>query len=56
MPPTTKKEDDRTALVGCHQGCSATVVGTVLIPVMYFVLQSIREKVKGAPKVQVAET
>jgi HAE1 family hydrophobic/amphiphilic exporter-1 len=28
---------------------AATVIGTLLIPVMYFVVQSIREKVKGAP-------
>ncbi len=31
---------------------AATVVGTLLIPVMYFVVQSIREKVKGTPKRQ----
>jgi hypothetical protein len=38
---------------------AATVIGTLLIPVMYFVVQSIREKVKGAPpaaRPQVAET
>jgi HAE1 family hydrophobic/amphiphilic exporter-1 len=29
---------------------AATVIGTLLIPVMYFVVQSIREKVKGTPK------
>jgi HAE1 family hydrophobic/amphiphilic exporter-1 len=28
---------------------AATVIGTLLIPVMYFVVQSVREKVKGAP-------
>jgi HAE1 family hydrophobic/amphiphilic exporter-1 len=28
---------------------AATVIGTLLIPVMYFVVQTIREKVKGAP-------
>jgi HAE1 family hydrophobic/amphiphilic exporter-1 len=28
---------------------AATVVGTLLIPVMYFAVQGIREKVKGAP-------
>ena len=28
---------------------AATIVGTLLIPVMYFVVQGIREKVKGAP-------
>jgi HAE1 family hydrophobic/amphiphilic exporter-1 len=28
---------------------AATVVGTLLIPVMYYVVQSIRERVKGAP-------
>lgn len=28
---------------------AATVVGTLLIPVMYYVVQGIREKVKGAP-------
>ncbi len=29
---------------------AATVVGTLLIPVMYFVVQGIREKVKGTPR------
>jgi HAE1 family hydrophobic/amphiphilic exporter-1 len=29
---------------------AATVVGTLLIPVMYYVVQSIRERVKGQPK------
>ena len=29
---------------------AATVIGTLLIPVMYFVVQSVREKVKGAPR------
>ena len=28
---------------------AATIIGTLLIPVMYYVVQSIREKVKGAP-------
>ena len=35
---------------------AATVVGTLLIPVMYFVVQSIREKVKGSPKTAPAAT
>jgi hypothetical protein len=30
---------------------AATVIGTLLIPVVYFVVQSIREKVKGVPPV-----
>jgi HAE1 family hydrophobic/amphiphilic exporter-1 len=34
---------------------AATVVGTLLIPVMYFVVQSIREKVKGAPPAAAAQ-
>jgi predicted RND superfamily exporter protein len=29
---------------------AATVIGTLLIPVMHIVVQSIREKVKGVPK------
>jgi hydrophobic/amphiphilic exporter-1 (mainly G- bacteria), HAE1 family len=28
---------------------AATMIGTLLIPVMYFVVQSTREKVKGVP-------
>jgi HAE1 family hydrophobic/amphiphilic exporter-1 len=31
---------------------AATIIGTLLIPVMYFVVQGIREKVKGAPAAQ----
>jgi HAE1 family hydrophobic/amphiphilic exporter-1 len=29
---------------------AATVIGTLLIPVMYYVVQGLREKVKGAPR------
>lgn len=29
---------------------AATIVGILLIPVTYFVIQSIREKVKGVPR------
>jgi multidrug efflux pump subunit AcrB len=35
---------------------AATVVGTLLIPVMYFAVQSIREKVKGASSAMPVES
>jgi hypothetical protein len=35
---------------------AATAVGTLLIPVMYFAVQSIREKVKGAPSAMPVES
>jgi HAE1 family hydrophobic/amphiphilic exporter-1 len=33
---------------------AATVIGTLLIPVMYYVVQGVRERVKGAPRAAAA--
>jgi len=35
---------------------AATVIGTLLIPVMYYVVQSVREKLKGVPAAASAES
>jgi HAE1 family hydrophobic/amphiphilic exporter-1 len=35
---------------------AATIIGTLLIPVMYFVVQGTRERLKGAPAAKAADS